>query len=129
MSDIPWNHEASLIRTTGAGDEELVRHGILQQLVEGFLELAPEAQRGLLLRAAGPDWCREWDEAQIRELAAKPEATGAFGRWDSETDPDEPAMIEPEDETNLIEAGVSGPTRATDGMVGRIGSEAPDERQ
>jgi hypothetical protein len=127
MSDIPWNQEASLIRTTGAG-EELVRHGILQQLVEGFLELAPDRQDGLLLRAAGPDWCREWDAAQIRELAAKPEATGAFGRWDSETDPNEPDMTEAEDETTLIEAGVSGPTRATEGMVGRIGWKAPDER-
>jgi hypothetical protein len=128
MSDIPWNHEASLVRTTGAG-EESERHGILQQLVEGFLELPPERQRGLILRAAGPDWCREWDEAEIRELAAKPEITGAFGRWDSERDPDEPALDEPEDETTLIEAGISGPTRETDGMVGRIGSEAPDERQ
>jgi hypothetical protein len=128
MSDIPWEHEATLMRTTGAG-EEPVRHGILQQLVAGFLELPVEQQNGLILRASGPDWSREWDEAQIRELAAKPEIIGAFGRWDSETDPDEPGMREPEDETTLVEAGISGPTRGTDGMVGRIGSEAPDERQ
>jgi hypothetical protein len=58
MSHIPWEHESSLLRMTGAG-EEVVRRDTLHQLVGHFLELPPERQRGLSIRASGPDWTRE----------------------------------------------------------------------
>jgi hypothetical protein len=125
MTDIPWDHQASLIRAAGAG-EQLVRHGILHQLVSGFLELSPEGQSGLLIRASGPDWTCEFDEASIRELAARPDFTGAFGRDDSEREPDDLDLTEAEDETNLVEAGVSGPS-AVEGEIGRLGSEEADQ--
>jgi hypothetical protein len=107
MSNIPWEHEASLLRMTSAG-EEVVRRGPVHELVRGFLELPPERQRGLSIRASGPTWTRELDEWTIRELAARPEYKSAYGRDDggrSRNDPfDEP------DET-LAEAGVAGSGR------------------
>lgn len=110
MNDIPWNHEASLIRRTGGG-EAVEGQGILRQLVGGFLEMSPDQQHGLFIRASGPDWAAEYDEAAIRELAAHPEYTGAYGRYDSASDPDEPALADEADET-LVESGVSGPGQA-----------------
>jgi hypothetical protein len=104
--DIPWEHEASLLRSTPAGEEPVMR-GVLHQLVGAFLEMAPEQQRGVAIRVAGPDWTREYVDAEIRELAARPEYSGAVGRWDSTTDPDEPDQS---DEAGgvLIEQGISG---------------------
>jgi hypothetical protein len=109
MSNIPWEHEASLLRMTSGG-EEVVRRGVLHQLVGGFLELPPERQRGLAIRASGPNWTREFDEWTIRELAARPEYTGAYGRADSESDTDEPDFSDASEET-LMEMGASGPGR------------------
>ena len=106
MSNIPWEHEASLLRMTSAG-EEVVRRGVLHQLVSGFLELPPERQRGLAIRASGRDWTREFDEWSIRELAARPEYRSAYGRADSQGDPASGAL-----EERLAEAGASGTGRA-----------------
>ena len=114
--EIPWNHQARLLRTTGAG-EESVATGVLEQLVAGFLEHPPEQQNALVLRASGPDWACEWNAEEIRELAARPEFTGAFGRWDSARDPDSADGVEAADDYNLVEAGVSGPSGAGDGRV------------
>ena len=44
-----------------------------------------DRQRGLLIRAAGPDWTQEFDTDAIRELAARPEFTSAFGDGDPVT--------------------------------------------
>ena len=85
MSNIPWEHEASLLRMTSGG-EEVVRRGPIHELVGGFLELPPERQRGLAIRASGRDWTREFDEWTIRELAARPEYASVYGRADSEGD-------------------------------------------
>ncbi|MDP8993931.1 MAG: hypothetical protein M3N07_02950 [Pseudomonadota bacterium] len=109
MSDIPWSREASLLRRTGAGMAEEAR-GTLHQLVGAFIELPPEQQQGLILRTAGPEGALEYQEAEIRELAAKPEFTGAESRWDSDKDRDEPDFGEAPDET-AVEEGVSGPAR------------------
>ena len=100
MSNIPWEHEASLMRMTSAG-EEVVRRGLLYELVGGFMELSPERQRGLAIRASGPDWTREFDEWTIRELAARPEYAGVYGRADGEG----------ERGKRLVEAGASGDGR------------------
>ena len=107
MSDIPWSHEATLVRTTGGG-EQVEAQGILHQLVGAFLEMQPDQQRGLSLRAAGADWSREYDEATIRELAARPEFTGAEGFMDTAARPaDEEAQMD-EGQTPL-EEGMTGP--------------------
>ena len=71
MTDLPWNDEASLVRTA-AGVENEVRSGPLRELVADFLELPPEQQQGLTLRVAGQGWVREYSAAAIRELAAQP---------------------------------------------------------
>jgi hypothetical protein len=104
--DIPWQHEASMLRSRPAG-EELVARGVLHQLVGAFLELSPEQQRGVAIRVAGPDWTCEYIDEEIRELAARPEYGGATGRWDSLTDSDEPDSTE-EASGVLIEEGISG---------------------
>jgi hypothetical protein len=104
--DIPWQHEASMTRNTGAGDE-LVSRGVLHQLVGAFLEMPAEQQRGAAIRVAGPDWTREYIDEEIRELAARPEFTGATGRWDSMTDPDEPDHDE-QAQGLIVESGISG---------------------
>ena len=88
MPDIQWDSEASLIKVTPvdtANDsfEELIARGTLYELVGAFLELPPEQQEGLLLRAAGPDWTEEFDSDAIRELAARPEYTGVYGAYDT----------------------------------------------
>jgi hypothetical protein len=110
MSNIPWEHEASLLRMTSAG-EEVVRRGLLHELVGGFLELPPERQRGLAIRASGPDWTREFDEWTILELAARPEYTSTYGRSGSKGDSD---VLDVSDapEERLAEAGASGAGRS-----------------
>jgi hypothetical protein len=109
MSNIPWEHEASLLRMTSAG-EEVVRRGLLHELVGGFLELPAERQRGLAIRASGPDWTREFDEWTIRELAARPEYTSAYGRSGGKGDTAEPDFFNAREE-GLAEAGASGTGR------------------
>ena len=85
--DIQWDGSASLMRVvrfaTAEDQEELVARGTLRELVGAVLEMAPAGQDGLLLRAAGPGWEEEYDADAIRELAARPEYTGAHGAFDT----------------------------------------------
>lgn len=88
MPDIQWDSEASLMRvtnfaTTPDSMEQLIARGTMWELVGSFLEMPLAEQRGLLLRAAGPDWTQEFDSAAIRELAARPEFTAAHGDYDT----------------------------------------------
>jgi hypothetical protein len=87
MADIQWDSEASLMRViafaTTDSQEELLARGTLRQLVGTVLAMDPAAQDGLLLRAAGADWTEEFDSDAIRELAARPEFTGAAGAFDT----------------------------------------------
>lgn len=70
--DIPWEREGSMLRSSAAG-EGLVARGILHQLIADFLGMDPDARRGVAIRVAGPDWTLEYGDAEIRELAARPE--------------------------------------------------------
>lgn len=106
MDDIPWNHQAHLLRR-GPDGEVVEGRGVLHQLVGAFLELPPDEQHGLSIRVAGPDWSRDYHEATIRELAARPEYSGGYGRYDSETDPDEPDLGDEPDET-VVKEGATG---------------------
>ena len=124
--DIPWDQPAHLMRITGAG-EEVVRNGVVEQLVAAFVELPPDQQQGLMLRSAGADDTCEWAADEIRELAARPEMTGAFGRWDSRRDPDPDDETEAADDATLVEAGVSGPTGSGSGLVDTDRPEASGE--
>lgn len=108
MSDIQWNHQAHLIRQTGAG-EQVEAAGVVQQLVGAFLEMPADQQAGLVLRVAGEDLV-EYDAGTIRELAAHPEFTGVYGDYDSEQDEDEPDHGEVEGGIEMT-AGVSGSSR------------------
>ena len=95
MPDIQWDAQASLMRvnvieTSGDQQEELIARGALSELVGTVLEMAPDQQRGLLLRAAGPDWTEEYDSDAIRELAARPEFTSAYGDFDTAALSDDP---------------------------------------
>ena len=83
--DIPWEHEGSMLRSTSAG-EELVGRGVLHQLVGSFLEMPAEQQRGVAIRISGPDWTREFGDAEIRELAARVRALVAQARDDAFAD-------------------------------------------
>jgi hypothetical protein len=88
MPHIPWDREASLMRvtrfeTSGESREELVARGTLRQLIGIVLELSPDRWQGLLLRSAGSDGAQEYDSAAIRELASRPEYTGAHGAYDT----------------------------------------------
>lgn len=107
MNDIPWRHEASLVRRTPAGEEEVGR-GIVHQLVGAFLEMAPDRQEELTMRVTGPDWAAEYDAARIRELAAHPDHTGAAGRWDTEKRSGDAEETEPGRGTT-VEEGATGP--------------------
>jgi hypothetical protein len=120
--DIPWEHEGSMLRSTASG-EELVARGALHQLVGSFLEMNPDQQRGVAIRVAGPDWTREYVDAEIRELAARPEYSGAFGRWDSATDPDEPDQTEAASEV-LVEEGVSGSSQVSTALTCRLDAKS-----
>jgi hypothetical protein len=106
MMDIPWDKDGSMLRSSAAG-EELVARGVLHQLVGSFLDMGPEEQRGVAIRVVGPDWTCEYGDAEIRELAARPEYTGVAGRWDSTTDPDEPDHKDAASAV-LVEQGISG---------------------
>ena len=108
--DIPWEHEGSMLRSRPSG-EELVMRAPLHQLVGAFIEMDAEQQRGVALRVSGPDWTCEYIDTEIRELAAKPEYTSAYGDYDSERDADEPDHSEAADPV-LIEEGISGSSRA-----------------
>jgi hypothetical protein len=118
MTDIQWDSEASLMRVTTFATteptEELVGRGVLRELVGAFLEMAPSAQDGLLLRAAGPDWIQEYDGDEIRELAARPEYSSAHGAFDTSDLPDDPEADE-EIDVMVTENG------ASDSTAGRFG--------
>lgn len=85
--DIQWDGSASLMRVirfaTAEDEEELVARGTLRELVGAVLEMAAAAQNGLLIRVAGNGWEEEYDADAIRELAARPEYTGAYGAFDT----------------------------------------------
>jgi hypothetical protein len=110
MTDIEWEQEGSMTRSTAAG-EALVMRGNLRQLVGNFLEMNADQQRGVAIRVAGPDWTREYIDEEIRELAARPEFTGAYGRYDSESDADAPDERDEADPL-VVEEGISGSGRA-----------------
>jgi hypothetical protein len=95
MPDIQWDSEASLMRVTNfqtadESQEELIARGTVYELVVAFLETPTAQQQGLLLRAAGPGWVQEFDRDALRELAARPEFTGAYGASDTADLPDDP---------------------------------------
>jgi hypothetical protein len=104
MPDIQWDGEASLMRVTDFATaepvEELVARGTLHELVGQVVEMPADQQRGLLIRAAGPDWVEEHDADAIRELAARPEYTAAHGAFDTADRADDADRAEqpPEDE-------------------------------
>jgi hypothetical protein len=118
MTNIQWDSEASLMRvttfSTAEPQEELVGRGILRELVGAALEMDRAGQKGLLLRAAGPDWIQEYDENEIRELAAHPEYSSAHGAFDTADLPDDPEADE-EIDVLVSESGSS------DGTAGRVG--------
>lgn len=94
MTDIQWDSPAGLMRvaimaTGGDAIEDLVARGTVRELVGAVLEMAPDEQEGLLLRATGPDWTQEYDSDAIRELAARPEFTAAHGADDTADRPDD----------------------------------------
>jgi hypothetical protein len=118
--DIQWDSAASLMRVAAANTtdlpEELVKRGTVRDLVEEALGYPAEAQRGLLIRASGPDWSEEYDEAAIRELAAHPGFTGVEGADDTATLPRDQQTVE------VAAAGaggqVIGDDRPANGQVG-----------
>jgi len=118
MTDIQWDSEASLMRVTtfatAEPQEELVGRATLRELVGAFLEMGAGEQDGLMIRAAGPDWIQEYDEDEIRELAARPEYSSAHGASDTADLPDDPEASE-EIDVLVSESG------ATDGAAARFG--------
>lgn len=114
MPDIQWDSEASLMRVTAFAtadtQEELVARGTLIELVGQALEMPADVQDGLLLRAAGPDWVQEYDGDAIRELAARPEYTGARGAYDTADLTDDPDRAGVADEDALVDGVTSGPS-------------------
>lgn len=112
MPDIQWDHVASLMRVTAFAtaepSEELVARGTVRELVGQAVALPVPEQDGLLIRAAGPGWTAEYDEPTIRELAARPEFTGARGAWDTAGRIDDPDTAEVGGGP-YVEGGVSGP--------------------
>ena len=89
MAKIHWDASASLMRViafdTADSSEELIGRGTLQELVSSVLDFDPAEQRGLLIRTVGADWTQEFDTDAIRELAARPGLTSAFGKFEGET--------------------------------------------
>ena len=87
MTDIQWDSPAHLMRVTRFDTaepmEEPVAQGTLTELVGAVLKMGPDGEQELLIRAAGPDWSQEFDEDAIRELAARPEFTGALPQFDT----------------------------------------------
>jgi hypothetical protein len=118
MTDIQWDSAASLMRVTTFAttepQEEPVGRATLRELVGAFLEMDAAAQEGLLIRAAGPDWIQEYDENEIRELAARSEYSGAHGAFDTADLADDPEASE---EIDVLVTG-SG---SSDGAAGRSG--------
>lgn len=115
MPDIQWDSEASLMRvtpieTSGETIEELVARDTLFGLVGAVLEMTPAQQRPLLIRAAGDDWVQEFDADAIRELAARPEFTGAHGADDTAYRPEDPDRAEVSDVQTVIGGSISGPS-------------------
>ena len=114
MPEIQWDAEASLMRVTvfatADAQEALVARGTVLELVGMALEFAPDQQGGLMIRAAGPDWVQEYDEDAIRELAARPEYTGAHGAYDTADLPSDPDRAQVRDEETIVADGVSGPS-------------------
>jgi hypothetical protein len=95
MPDIQWDGQASLMRvtpieTSGDQQEELIARGALFELVSTVLEMSPDQQRGLLLRTAGGNDVEEYDSDAIRELAARPEFTSAYGDYDTAARSEDP---------------------------------------
>jgi hypothetical protein len=74
----------------------------------------PYGAKRLAAARAGPDWLQEYDESEIRELAARPEYSGAHGAFDTADLPDDP---EREEEIDTLVSG-SG---SSDGSAGRFG--------
>jgi len=124
MPDIQWDGPASLMRVTDFAtadtQEELVARGTLRELVGQALEMPAEAQDGLLLRAAGPDWVQEHDADAIRELAARPEYTGAHGAFGTADLPEDPDRAE-EADGPIVTGSVSAP--AVTNAEGRDGQK------
>lgn len=125
MPDIQWDSEASLMRVTGYATadatEELVARGTLLELVGEVLEMPAGQQDGLLLRAAGPDWTQEFDSDAIRELAARPEFTGAHGAFDTADLPDDPDRTAAPEGAPVIDDETSAP--AFTNALGRDGEK------
>ena len=112
MPDIQWDSEASLMRVTSFAtaepQEALVARGTVRELVGRVLEMPPQEQEGLLLRASGPDRTEEHDADAIRELAARPEYTSALGAFDTAALGDDPDRTY-EDEMPIVQGGVAAP--------------------
>lgn len=112
MTDIQWDARAHLMRVTAFDTAEPIEtlegEGTLAELVGAVLEMNPMQQTGLLIRAAGAGWAQEFDLDAIRELAARPEYTGAMARYDTarlRQDPDRQEQLgELLPETELSEA-------------------------
>lgn len=125
MPDIQWDSEASLMRVvdfaTADPMEALVARGTLYELVGQVLEMPADAQDGLLIRAAGPDWTEEFDSDAIRELAARPEFTGARGAYDTADLPEDPDRAVADDDGPVLDGEVSAPShtdaRGRDGQT------------
>jgi hypothetical protein len=95
MTQIRFDAPASLMRaveieTSGDAHEELIARGALFELVGTVLQMQPDAQRGLLLRVADADDTHEYDLDAIRELAARPEFTDAYGAYDTAARAEDP---------------------------------------
>ena len=110
MARLDWHGEASLMRVTdfrsADTQEELVARGTLTELVGQAIGMPAAQQQGLMIRQAGADWVEEHDADTIRELAARPEFTGADGAYDTA---DRPHEADEEQGGPFIEGAVSGP--------------------
>ena len=110
MPTIQWDAPASLMRvtdfSTADSQEELVARGTLRDLVGQVLAMPGAHQSGLLVRAAGRDWTQEFDTDALRELAARPEFTGAHGAFDTADLPEDPDRAE-ETDLPIIDGDVS----------------------
>jgi hypothetical protein len=105
MPFIAWEQEASMTRS-GAAGEALVMRGALHQLVGTFLAMGPEEQRGVAIRVAGPDWTREFVDAEIRELAERPDYSRGDAHPRNGTGADAPVDRD-EADSLLVEGAVS----------------------
>lgn len=94
MPSVPWESRASLMRVARLGvtepEERLVARDTLQALVATVVEMAPDRQRGLLIRIEEPDLIAEYDDDGIRALADRSDY-GSDGEPADE--PDKPVTI------------------------------------